>query len=169
MVKFDFDPTEYENEGDGSGRSRDPIPEGVYSLALVEADTKAARSGNGIVMTCKFEVTEGSYKGKWIWERFNIVNSNDTAQRIARGRVSKWATAAGKPGATDTDKLMGRKFFAKIKIEEGSGGYGPQNVIDGFVMPGGEAEAPKVQPKAEPKPKAEPAKAPAGEQKRPWE
>ena len=126
MANFDWDSKEYEPS---APVSREPLPEGVYKIALLEADIKPNKSSTGTVLTCKFEVTDGPRKGAWIWQRFNVEHTNPVAERIARQQIEAWKRAANKPNAKGTDALLGVKVDAQIKLRAASGGYSASNEL----------------------------------------
>jgi hypothetical protein len=170
MANFDWNNDDYQDD-----RNFDPLEPGVYRLQCVDAEEKTTRSG-GTMIAATFEVVGSKRK---VWHNFNIVNSNQTAERIGRSQISAWARACGKPQAGSTDQLLHAEFEARLKIEEQSG-YKPRNIIDGFIASAG-APAPSkpseynatVTPKAaapKPAPAPKPAAAPAsGGQKNPWD
>ena len=145
MAKFNFDVSEVDvNEGP----SYELLPEGEYTLIGLEAEEKDTSTG-GEMIAAKFEVVGGKGNGRWIWMNFNIVNKNETAQRIGRQQLVAWATACGKPEADDTDKLLGKKFKAIIGVQKGTNGYKDSNTIKQFLFSESDAPAPKASKPAE--------------------
>ena len=134
MAKFNFDPTEVEASTYSSDQSYEIMPDGEYKLAGVDAEEKQTQKTNGSYLNAKFEVVDGPHAGRFIWQNFNIVNPNETAQRIGRQELVAWATACGKATADDTDKLLGKIFSAKIGVEKGTGGYADSNRIKAFLV-----------------------------------
>lgn len=153
MAKFGFDTSEVDVN---DGPSYELLPEGEYTLVGLEAEERETASG-GEMIAAKFEVIGGGKaNGRWVWMNFNIVNKNETAQRIGRQQLVAWATACGKPDADDTDKLLGKKFNAIIGIQKGTGGYKDSNTIKQFLFSEGDAPkaASKPAEKAAPQPAA---------------
>jgi hypothetical protein len=162
MAKFNFDVSEVDvNEGP----SYELLPEGEYTLIGLEAEEKDTSTG-GEMIAAKFEVVGGKGNGRWIWMNFNIVNKNETAQRIGRQQLVAWATACGKPEADDTDKLLGKKFNAIVGIEKGTGGYKDRNGIKQFLFSTGDAPASKPASKPVEKAAEKPA---ASSGSNPWD
>lgn len=128
MANFGFNPEEYD---DPKGNF-EPLPKGTYFMKATEAEQQEAASGKGEFIKTKFVVTRGELTNRAVWERFNIIHSNDVAQRIGREKVSAWSRACGKPKATDTDQLLEVEFKAEVTVEPGQGQYGPSNAIVGF-------------------------------------
>ena len=142
MAKFNFDPSEVEASTYSSDQSYEIMPDGEYKLAGVDAEEKQTQKKNGSYINAKFEVVDGPHTGRFIWQNFNIVNPNETAQRIGRQELVAWATACGKATADDTDKLLGKIFSAKVGVEKGTGGYADSNRIKAFLI-GSPTRAPK--------------------------
>jgi len=161
VAKFGFDVSEVEMTAPPT--SYEPIPEGEYVLKAVEAEEKPTKAGDGSYIKVKFEVTKGTYASRLIWQNFNHNNPSERAQNIGRQQLIGWATACGKPGAEDTDKLLDKPFNALVVIEKGTGGYSDSNSIKTFLS-GAAESVPKAAPKAAPKPA--PAAAKTGN---PWD
>jgi hypothetical protein len=164
MAKFGFDVTEVEAD---APVSYDPIPDGEYVLKALDAEEKTTAKGDGSYIKVKFEVANGDYAGRFIWQNFNVNNPSEKAQRIGRQQIVAWATACGKPDANDTDKLLDAKFKAAVSIEKGTGGYSDSNRIKAFLF---DSEASKPSKPAASKPAAsKPAPAAAGNKPNPWD
>lgn len=159
MAKFGFDVTEVEPSAPRG--DYEPIPAGNYILKALEADEKKTASG-GTMITAKFEVVKGEHAGRLLWQNFNIVNKNPTAQSIGRGQIVAWAHACGKPNADDTDKLLGKPFAASVDIDPAKNGYKASNKIKAFLAQQDEDAAPAKKAPSVPKP------APAGNAN-PWD
>lgn len=162
MAKFGFSPEEVDATQQGGGGSREPIPNGDYTLKALEAEEKATSTG-GTMIKVKFEVVGGEHSGHWIWQNFNVVNKSEKAQQIGRQQIVAWATACGKPNADDTDKLIEKPFKATVGLEKGTGQYADRNIIKVFLFDSDDKPAAK----AAPAPK--PAAAPASKATNPWD
>jgi hypothetical protein len=157
MARFGFSANEYEPDTGGGG-NYDPIPEGEYELMCEEAEDKKTSAGTGVYIKAKFRVLGPTNAGRFIFMNFNIQNPSTKAEEIGRRQVSGWAAACGRPNAADTDELLNLPFRAKITVEPGSGNYGPQNRINGYlVKEGGGAPKASVAPKAASAPAPTPA------------
>lgn len=160
MAKFGFDVSEVDA---GAQVSRDPIPDGDYTLKALEAEEKSTKDGTGSYINVKFEVVGGDFNGRYVWNIFNVSNKSEKAQQIGRQQLVAWATACGKPDADDTDKLVDKKFKATVSVEKGTGGYADSNRIKTFLF-----ETAEDKPKAAAKPTPRPA-APATSSGNPWD
>jgi len=167
MAKFGFDTSEVTPDTGATGGSYNPFPEGEYVLKALDAEEKTTAKGDGSYIKVKFEVANGDYAGRFIWQNFNVNNPSEKAQRIGRQQIVAWATACGKPDANDTDKLLDAKFKAAVSIEKGTGGYSDSNRIKAFLF---DSEASKPSKPAASKPAAsKPAPAAAGNKPNPWD
>jgi hypothetical protein len=162
MAKFGFDASSVEVN---KPVSRDPLPEGEYTLKCVESDTKETASG-GTMIAAKFEVVKGPYAGRFLWNNFNVVNRSEKAQEIGRRQLVSWAHAAGKPGSNDTDQLLERPFNAVVGVEKGTGGYSDRNNIRSYLIPTESAKPASRVVEDAPKPAAPPA---GPKSKQPWD
>lgn len=168
MAKFGFDTSDVTPDtGAAGGGSYDPLPEGVYTLKAIEAEEKSTSRGDGTYIKAKFEVVNGEHTGRWVWNNFNINNPSPRAQQIGRQQLVAWATAAGRPSADDTDKLLDRPFRAELSIEKGTGGYKDSNRIRAFLFD--QAAAPAPAPRAPAAPRAAAPAPAAGAAKNPWD
>ena len=125
MAKFGFDVDEVEVD---IAPDYSPIPKGEYKLQALEAEEKETSKKNGSYIKVKFEVVDGPHMSRLIWQNFNIVNPNETAQRIGRQQLVAWATACGKP----------------VDIDKGTGGYSDSNTIKGFLQSKAQKKVEKV-------------------------
>lgn len=165
MAKFGFNASEVDVN---ATVSRDPIPAGDYVLKCLEAEEKTTKSG-GTMIKAKFEVVSPSeFAGRWVWNNYNVVNASEKAQNIGRQQLVSWATAAGKPDADDTDKLIDRKFTATVGVEPASGQYSASNVIKSYLMSEAGSKPAKASDSAKPAaPAAKPVKPQSS--KNPWD
>jgi hypothetical protein len=164
MAKFGFDTSEVDVNAQGSF---DPMPEGEYILEATDAEEKQTKAGTGSYLSVTFKVSQAEFNGRKVWMNFNINNPSEKAQSIGRQQLVSWATAAGKPNASDSDQLIGRKFKCALGIEK-SAGYSDKNNIKAFLFDKAEAAASDT-PKAAAKPAPAKALAPASKAANPWD
>lgn len=112
MAKFGFAAGDYKDPKAMGGI----IPDGLYFLKALEADGKDTTTG-GEMIAVKFEVTRGDHAGHWIFQNYNVVNTNETAQRMGREHVAGWSRACGKPKADDTDAILEIEFVGLVGLE----------------------------------------------------
>ena len=127
-----MDISQYNETYDPGQDPTKPVPKGVYEIVILGEEEKIAKSGRGEYLQFKIQVLSGPHKGRYVPERLNLVHENETAAEIARRTLAqiKWAT--GKPAAKDTKELFNIPMKASVDIQEGTGGYGPSNVIRSY-------------------------------------
>jgi len=85
----------------------DPIPAGKYLSVITESEMKPTKAGTGQYLQLTFEVAEGPYKGRKLWDRLNIRNANKTAEQIAMSQLSALCRAVGVMEPRDSVELHG--------------------------------------------------------------
>ena len=99
MAALDFDASQVEPQ------SFEPLPAGEYNVVISASETKPAKSGNGSYLQLTMQVVAGEYKGRQIWSRLNLVNSNMEAVQIARAQLSSICRAVGVMQPRDSTEL----------------------------------------------------------------
>ena len=145
-------------------QSFEPLPKGHYRLRAIELEMKDTKNGDGAYLKATFEVMEGQYENRRIWQNFNLVNKNAKAVEIALSKIKDWLTATGLPASGELtmeriNQLEGKAFTASLGIErDKTGQYEDKNKIVGFVVTNTSGEtAASTDP------------SPTTENKRPWE
>lgn len=108
------------------------VPNGEYVAALVKAEIKTTKQGDGEYTSLDFQILEGPYKNRHLFENLNLVNKNATTVEIARGSLSAFLRALGLAQAADyvelynlpvTIVVKGRKNKQSCEIEPKIVGY----------------------------------------------
>jgi len=144
MAQFDFDASTVAPQ-----TSTSPIPAGTYLAQVIESDIKDLASGNGKGMKLTFEIIDGQYKGRRIWENLNIQHTNEDSQRIAQSQLSALCHAVGVIKLRDTAALHMKPVNIKVTVREAEGKYQASNNVKGYesagpVAPTQAAEAPSA-------------------------
>ncbi len=123
-----------------------PIPVGEYAVQITDSDVKPTKSGNGHRLELTFEVMDGQYKGRKVFEGLNIDNPNPKAVEIAQRDLSAICHAVGKLQVSDSQELHYKPLVVRVDIEERDG-YSPRNVIKAYkAVAGGMGNAPTASP-----------------------
>lgn len=113
-----------------------PLPDGEYRVRISAAkDKKTQKGGDMIVITFVVEDEDyPEYFGRYIWKNINIVNENETAQRIGRAELNQLRQAVGIESLTDLDQLLGEYCCGRVKIRTSTDPRypDPQNEISNF-------------------------------------
>jgi hypothetical protein len=155
MVNLNFDANEVEPLG-----SFEPLPVGEYTVVIESSALNPAKTGKGEYLQLVYNVVEGEFQGRKLFDRLNIRNDSEQAQKIAQSALSSICRAVGVMHPQTSEELHDKPFIVKVGIRPAKGEYGPSNAIKEY-KPIDECE----QPKEAAKPTA--GAAPAGN--RPWE
>jgi len=131
MAQFDFDASTVAPQA-----STGPVPAGTYLAQVIESDIKDLASGNGKGLKLTFEIIDGQYKGRRIWENLNIQHTNEDSQRIAQSQLSALCHAVGVIKLRDTAALHMKPVNIKVTVREAEGKYQASNNVKGYESAG---------------------------------
>lgn len=104
------------------------LPPGEYPVRIVNTDVTPTKAGTGQILVLEIQVEEGQHKGRKFWERLNIVNQSQTAQKIGQAMLKKVVKACGIQGPlADSNQLHNIPFIAATKIQTDD--YGDKTVL----------------------------------------
>ncbi|MGC1276557.1 MAG: DUF669 domain-containing protein, partial [Planctomycetaceae bacterium] len=95
--------------------SFDPIPAGEYLCVLTASEEKPTKAGTGSYLELEFEVLDGPFKGRKLWDRLNLSNPNETTVKIARARLSAICRAVGVLEPKDSCELHDLPLLVKVR------------------------------------------------------
>ena len=137
-----------------------PIPAADYNMAISGSEMKPTKDGLGWYLELKLTVLDGAHKGRIIFDRLNLGNSNETAVRIAQQTLSAICHATGvmKIDSTSIGLLHNKPMLVAVKIKPASGQYEEGNEVKGYGAISGfvPQAAPPVAPVAPVAPPAPP-------------
>ena len=115
----------------------DVLPKGKYLAMAIASELKPTKNGTGEYLQITFEVLDGQFKGRKIFERLNIRNSNKTAEDIAQRALSALCHAVGIIELEDSDQLHNIPVTIDLDIDPAKGEYSAQNRVKGYSAAGG--------------------------------
>ncbi|MFG1340391.1 DUF669 domain-containing protein [Xanthobacter autotrophicus] len=117
-----------------------PIPAGDYMVQVVEGSVVRKDNGDAM-MKLVFEVMDGEFANRKLYENLNIRHSNPTAQKIALETLTElWRDAMGGSGNPPNVEVMTFKpVRAKVTIEKRKDTGEPQNRFKRFFPLNGAA------------------------------
>ena len=118
-----------------------PLPAGTYTARVDEIEEKSTKNGDGQYLQITWEIIGGDFAGRKIWDRLNVVNPNETAQRIGRERLVQLAAAAGITNLTDTNELYRKVVSLRLMVKTDAN-YGDRNEVKGYSPAPAGAAAP---------------------------
>jgi hypothetical protein len=137
MARFSFNASNVE-----PSTPMDVLPKGKYLCMAIASELKPTKNGTGEYLQITFEVLDGSAKGRKIFERLNIRNSNKTAEDIAQRALSALCHAVGVIELEDSDQLHNIPVMIDLDIDPAKGEYSAQNRVKGYSAAGGQTSAP---------------------------
>lgn len=134
--------TSFEEQAEKDGEDLEdgfkPLPEGVYDVEIDRAEEKPTKSAGGLGLSLGLKVSEGSYKGRMLFDWINLKNNNPTAELIGQKQLRKLFKALGVDAITPP-QMVGRKLSVRTKIGKNVQGD-PDTKIKGYLAPGGAAQ-----------------------------
>jgi hypothetical protein len=123
-----FNPTEIEPE-----QAFTPIPPGEYIMMITDSEMRESSRHGNYFLILTMTVVDGEHKGRKVFDRLNLVNSNPKAVEIATRRLSAICHAAGFLGQlTDSVMLHNIPVSVVVTIVEDPG-YAPKNEVKGYM------------------------------------
>ena len=95
----------------------EPLPVGEYLATIVATEEKSTKAGDGSYLKLEFEILEGDYKGRKLWENLNLKNKSADAERIAKGQLSAICKAVGVLSPKDSVDLHNIPMLIRVGIE----------------------------------------------------
>lgn len=117
--------------------SREPLPAGVYTVALKAYERKPTNAGDGRYIAAQFVVVKPKkYRKRVIFENSVLDHPNEQTVEISERKLNQHMLAAGVPALDskwDWKPLIGIKVKARVGVEEDKQ-YGDKNRILGFIF-----------------------------------
>ena len=111
----------------------EPIPPGKYPAQIVESEIKKSSAGNDYLKIV-YQVLDGEFKGRKIFDNFNLWNDNSTAREIAEREFANLCDALGLGTQVIEDSKILHKtpFLLKVKVRPAEGQYDATNDAAGY-------------------------------------
>lgn len=111
MASFDYD----FNEVPESEFS--VLPEGDYVVVATASDKKLNKEGTSHYLEVIYEVIDGDYKGRKIWERYNLWHAKPTVANISRRDIKKLAQCCGfTVQPSDSNELHNIPLIVRLSV-----------------------------------------------------
>jgi len=121
-----------------------PVPAGIYMCTIVEQEQKPTAKGDAAYLAITWQITEGEFTGRKVFERLNLWNANPTAVEMANGTLSAILRATGKIRVGDSSELLGQSCKVEVSLRGAETNkqtgevYEPQNRIKAYHSPTGQ-------------------------------
>ena len=113
------------------------IPKADYRAVIVKSDKVATKDGKGFRLTLQFQILEGEFKNKIIFEGLNLwlAETDDKkreAVKIAKGQFSELCRAVNVINPRDSAQLHDLPVTIKVGIQEAKGDFPARNKVTGY-------------------------------------
>jgi hypothetical protein len=120
----------------------EPLPAGEYLAMAIDSEFKPTKNGSGEYLQFAFEIVDGAYRGRRLWDRLNLKNKNETTVKIAQGTLSAICRAVGVLRPKDSAEIHGKPLKIRVALEPRADRPGSfKNEIKGYASVNG-ASAP---------------------------
>ena len=110
----------------------EPIPAGKYLVLIVDSKTKQTKNGAGEYLQLEFEIVDGPYKGRRVWERLTLKHPNETTVKIAKGNLSAICRAVGVMKPNDSVELHNIPLSIVVGLKKREDNGEMTNVVKAF-------------------------------------
>lgn len=114
-----------------------PIPAGMYLAHITDSDLVPTKDGSGNMLKLTFEILDGQFKGRKIWNKLNVQNQNQDTMKWALADLSAICHATGNIKLQDSAALHFKPLKIKVVIGEAKGVYEARNNIKGYESASG--------------------------------
>ena len=109
--------------------SFDPVRPGRYMAQVVEADVVDNAKRTGRIMKLVWEIMDGEFSGRKVFQNINFKHDNTKTQEIGRRELDRVVWSCGVTALNDTDDLCWKPCMIKVKIQPAQGQYSARNEI----------------------------------------
>ena len=120
------------NADDVPERRYDVIPADWYDAIIEDSDVKTTKSGDGRYINLKFQIVDGPYAGRTIYNALNIEHHNENVVKYAYIDLGSICRCVGILNPKDTSELHNKKLRIKITVQPPKAGYEASNDIKGY-------------------------------------
>ncbi len=92
----------------------EPIPPGNYVALIVSSEKKETKAKTGYYLEFTFQIIEGKFKERRIWDRLNLWNQNKTAVKISNQRLAEIRQAVGVLNPSSSEELHDKPLALKV-------------------------------------------------------
>ena len=109
---------------------RGAVPKGDYQVIITGSEKAATKSGNGHLLNLELQIVEGEFRGRKLFDRLNLWNPSEVAQRIAQGTLSAICRAVNVLTPRSSEELHNRQLTASVDVDQHEGK--PRNSVKGY-------------------------------------
>ncbi len=105
---------------------------------------KPTKAGNGSYLELQFQVLDGEYKGRQLWDRLNLDNTNEIAVKIARAQLAAICQAVGVLTPGDSQELHDLPLEISLKLKKRDDTGELTNEVSGYGKKPAPGQAPQA-------------------------
>ena len=132
MALINFNAKSVDLGPDDTSDGYDPIPSGKYTAQILESRLVKTSSGNGHYLELTWQIAEGPYQRRLVWDHLNIDNPSANTVEIAKKDLAKICRAFGLEGFSDSSELHGMPCEIRVTTRKGDKGYSDKNEVKGY-------------------------------------
>jgi hypothetical protein len=125
-----------QTQASGERKEYAPLPDDSYTVSLNRVGEKSTKKGDGTIVNVSFQVADGEFKNRLIWDSFLISHPNPKAAGIGLQRLDSMLKSMGVHGgfealgndSTQLEQFIGKQFIVNTAIESNAG-YKDRNVV----------------------------------------
>lgn len=126
----------FDASGVDTSNNFDALPAGEYQVIITQSEFKMTKNGSGSYLELRQEVQDGQFRGRLLFDRLNLDNSNQKAVEIAQKQLAQICHAIGVMQVSDSEQLHNRPMVAIVKVRNDPQ-YGTSNEVKGYKpLPG---------------------------------
>lgn len=149
--------------------SFDIVPAGEYTTIIEASDYTPNKQGTGMILKLTYQIIDGEFKGRKIFENLNLQNENAQAAQISQRALNSICLAVGVQHVQDSAQLHGIPLILDVSVKEDAT-YGKQNRIKKHIPVSGQASAPATSGFVQTQPQQQTAPQTQGAKKaQPWQ
>jgi hypothetical protein len=104
------------------------VPAGEYKVIISNSDYKVNSKSTGMNLQLEYEIVEGNFKGRKIFENLCLEHEKEQTAAIARKKLNSIGVAVGVTDIKDSRQLHNIPLIVDVKVKN-SEEYGMQNDI----------------------------------------
>jgi hypothetical protein len=112
------------------------IPADKYIAQIIKSEVKETKAGDGHYLALQFQVIEGEYNGRIVFERLNIQNKNPQTVEIAQKTLATIGEICGLKTIDDSEQLHNVPMEIRVIVKPAEAQYSEQNEIKGYKSVG---------------------------------
>lgn len=93
------------------------LPNGIYALEIEASDVVPTKAGTGTILkTTSVVIEPEDFKGRKLFNNYNLENPNEIAQRIGQQQFASLCRAIGVQEVEDSEQLHFHRYVVSVKL-----------------------------------------------------